>query len=485
MTATRIYDWARTQPQKLALVHNGIPIDYLLLARAIETHRLFFEKAGLPPRGTAVVIISNLADTWFAVLALRALGLDTFCAPSLAAAEAMELKNIACIVVAEAERATQDVNSPLAHQARTIIVPRMHPQFIAPQELPTRLHGAGGHIVYTSGTTGTNKKLLIDAGTQQRRIEQQIAKRSLDQDTLQHCGGFGLWSAAGSAAPLTLWHAGGAAVIDQRQNSLEHFFDYKITRAWLTPPLLTKMLDLRGDDARPVDGFDLSVGSGFLPLRLAERASRHLSRNISMGYSSTECSKIAGTTFRSEEDLYWLTPAPGRVIEFVDDDDRPCPVGQEGKVKVKLTETDCTGYLDDEETTERFFRDGYFYPGDLGVRRADGKIRILGRADDVLNVQGQKLLVAPLEDQVQRILGVGAVCLFAGLSNDGIDELVVAIEGGHKPDKVQIETLLRGFKQFERIRFAILDSFPRTEGGTQKVRRNVLRRQLFPGSHGA
>ena len=191
---------------------------------------------------------------------------------------------------------------------------------------------------------------------------------------------------------------------------------------------------------------------------------------------------MATSEFRSEEDLYWLQPAEGRTIEIVDAEDRPCPVGQEGKIRVKLIGGDCTSYLDDEAASAEFFRGGYFYPGDIGVFREDGKFRILGRAGDVLNMQGNKVPVAPIETQLQLRLGVSAVCLFSGLSDDGKDELVVAIEGDKALEKVQMDAIQQAFGKFERIRFEVLKAFPRTTGGTQKIMREELRKLVFPNT---
>jgi acyl-coenzyme A synthetase/AMP-(fatty) acid ligase len=166
-------------------------------------------------------------------------------------------------------------------------------------------------------------------------------------------------------------------------------------------------------------------------------------------------------------------------VEIVDDDERLCGVGEEGRLRVRLAERDCTEYLDDPEATARFFRNGYFYPGDIAVRREDGRIRILGRVDDVLNVQGNKLAIGPLVDKVQRMLGITSVCLFAGLADDGKEEVVVAIEGDRLPPKEKLDLLARGFPHFGRVRVELVREFPRTAMGTQKVRRAELRKLVF------
>ncbi len=40
-----------------------------------------------------------------------------------------------------------------------------------------------------------------------------------------------------------------------------------------------------------------------------------------------------------------------------------------GRIRLKAAGMSDEGYIDDPETTARLFRDGWFYPGDVGVIR--------------------------------------------------------------------------------------------------------------------
>ncbi len=60
---------------------------------------------------------------------------------------------------------------------------------------------------------------------------------------------------------------------------------------------------------------------------------------------------------------------------MVDEADRPLPPGATGRVRVR-TEEMVQGYLDDEGLTAAFFRDGWFYPGDLGALGAAGRLTL-------------------------------------------------------------------------------------------------------------
>src|SRR5262245_43992335 len=171
--------------------------------------------------------------------------------------------------------------------------------------------------------------------------------------------------------------------------------------------------------------------------------------------------------------MHWLTPDDGRTIEIVDENGNVC---REGELRFLLTEVDCTSYLDDEEASAIVFRDGYFYPGDMAVRRADGRIRILGRVDDVVNVQGRKCAVAPIEQEIQQLLGVDEVCLFSGLNAAGNEELAVAIQSARQLSRSEVEVVARRCAPFETVRVTVFHEFPRTETGMRKTRRSVLKK---------
>jgi acyl-coenzyme A synthetase/AMP-(fatty) acid ligase len=124
----------------------------------------------------------------------------------------------------------------------------------------------------------------------------------------------------------------------------------------------------------------------------------HLTSNLAVIYGSTE---LVTWTMKSQitsmEDLQWLMPWSDRTVEIVDDDGRACPENTAGNLRVQLASFDYQSYLGDPQATSRMFRDGWFYPGDMATQRADGKIRVLGRSVDVLNIKGQKMAVAPIE----------------------------------------------------------------------------------------
>ncbi|MCR6736468.1 MAG: fatty acid--CoA ligase family protein [Afipia sp.] len=127
-------------------------------------------------------------------------------------------------------------------------------------------------------------------------------------------------------------------------------------------------------------------------------------------------------------------PYDGARIEIVDASGRPLPTGTEGTVRVS-SDWMVAGYVDDPALTAAFFRDGWFYPGDLGVIDAGGALRIVGRVNDVLNAGGMKLNAADLDEVIQLHPDVADGFCFLHANGQGLEILsaIVALRPGASP----------------------------------------------------
>jgi acyl-coenzyme A synthetase/AMP-(fatty) acid ligase len=480
-----IYDYACEHPSKTAIVYNGIDISYAAFAQAIGGTISYLDKQALPEGHTVVVRISILADCWVAVLALQALGLNTVCVKSVSGIESLSLRNIVGIVTTEIEAGIDPLEPDSRTGDRVISIP--YPDYSS-EGFPrasasigmTRI---GGHILYTSGTTGSYKKVFLDAELQQQRNAERIrAYKHNQEDTVYHCTDFGLWTSVGYKKPLYVWQMGGCIIFEQRPQWHQYFLQSAMTNTILIPDQVNGLLKFIEEHPlkRTVPDFYLLFGGGFISNTLVEKLRNRVSGYVENIYGSTEINvPTLQSTVENLDDLHWLLPSGYRVVEIVDEGGSVCPTDMEGELRVRLTALDCSSYLDDRQASEKVFRSGCFYPGDMAVRRADGRIRILGRSADVINIRGQKRSVAPFEHEIQQRLGVDAVCLFSGLSSEGEVELLIAIESEYSPEKSDLSNLLEEFAQFGQARFVRITKFPRTQTGTSKIDRIALRKLLF------
>jgi acyl-CoA synthetase (AMP-forming)/AMP-acid ligase II len=122
------------------------------------------------------------------------------------------------------------------------------------------------------------------------------------------------------------------------------------------------------------------------------------SPNVYVDYGANEASPLA--TLRPED---WLEPPgtvgkinPGIEAQAVDDEGRILPPGTSGQLRFRAPWFP-QGYVHNETASNQRFRDGWFYPGDLGAIDARGYVTLRGRADDVINFSGTKIAPSDIE----------------------------------------------------------------------------------------
>jgi acyl-coenzyme A synthetase/AMP-(fatty) acid ligase len=220
----------------------------------------------------------------------------------------------------------------------------------------------------------------------------------------------------------------------------------------------------------------LFLTGGPLSQAMADEAKARLTQQIYTYVSATEVTPFTLTPIEQPEDLRWHRILPSREVQIVDPGGRAVQAGQEGLLRVRVIDG-VTGYFHDDETSRAFFCDGYFYSGDLGVIRRDGRLALLGRVTDVINVLGSKFAPGPIEDAVQCEFGVSAACIFSMLQADGEEVVHVAIESQQPIDLDRLVALLGSMLPNPfRAQVYFVDALPRNDMG--KVQRYVLKHQL-------
>jgi acyl-coenzyme A synthetase/AMP-(fatty) acid ligase len=108
-------------------------------------------------------------------------------------------------------------------------------------------------------------------------------------------------------------------------------------------------------------------------------------------YGSSEAGLMARTTpgMQVKAPLLSGMLTPWMEGEAVDDEDNPLPHGTIGRLRFRGPGMS-TGYIGDDEANARHFRDGWFYPGDLGGVTRQGFLALDGREDDRFSLGGMK-----------------------------------------------------------------------------------------------
>lgn len=343
--------------------------------------------------------------------------------------------------------------------------PSANPPTGSPTDLPADLAA----VIGTSGSTGAAKLALLTTGN----------LRASAEATATVLGGPGRWLLA-----LPPWHiagfqvlvrsvlAGTVPVAMDRAGSFDAAAFAAAASAMgpgrrytsLVPAQLTRLLD-HEPGRRAAATFDaVLVGGAALAPALRERAQAAgipVVATYGMSESAGGC-------------VYDGTPLPG-VQARVDPDGR---IRLGGPVVA-------AGYLGDPaRTREAFGEEGgtrWFRTDDLGALDGDGRLRVLGRADDVINTGGVKVSAAVVEAAVV----AAGLCppdrfVVIGMPDAHLGEAVtlVAERGAGIPELEAVREALRERTIREALprRLELLEALPRTAIG--KPDRPALRRQL-------
>lgn len=237
------------------------------------------------------------------------------------------------------------------------------------------------------------------------------------------------------------------------------------------PAVLHRIVgNLPDDYPKPADLTVLSVGAP-VTADLRAAVTERLASVLMDNYGTTE----AATICDMKADGFGRV-VPGATVEVVNDRDEPV-YGEAGRVR--YTSGACVpGYIDDDEATRRMFGYGWFYPGDEGVLVDRHTLHLIGRADNIVNVRGYKILPQPLEERLLAALPIDDVCVTALPDANGDVQLCVAVVmAGESRDGVLEKLRPMMPALYGPIRLMAVEVIPRTATG--KIKRNDFHAALL------
>lgn len=226
----------------------------------------------------------------------------------------------------------------------------------------------------------------------------------------------------GSARQRTLYSmmSGGTVVMPDETSdpiTLSLINDNNVSIVFSTPFHLSQLLNL----ARPegagllLPTLDMLVCStSEVGEALRQSVRRSVSPNLMVAYGSSEVGYVAAGGGMAQAAVPGSVgfPLPGPTVQLVDDDGVIRQPGVTGRLRIQAPFL-IDGYLDDPEMTAEYFRDGWFYPGDLGAWSPDGQLVFKGRADDMMLLDGINIYPAEIEQTLIQHPAVAESAAFA------------------------------------------------------------------------
>lgn len=333
----------------------------------------------------------------------------------------------------------------------------------------------GAFVVFTSsGTTGKPKLISFD---QKTLFTSYLAYRDGPEVTHQRV------SIEFNYGKKMIWRplfAGGTAVTSEN-GGMKDLFEvckrFKVTKLFLSAHAAQELLgntNTVGVSAPLLRDGSVSLAGSKISSTLTKAIHSRITTKVTVSYGATELGTI---TRASYEDLLINEnsvgyPLPGVNIQIVDPDYRPVASGTQGLIGVR-SQGCIKGYLFDDELNARHFRDGWFYPGDVGTLTDDGMLIFFGRADDMIILNSINIFPAEIEKIAETYSGVNECAAFQirSESHGAIPALAVT-----SPEKLDTDAMLVFCRKSLGIRaprkIFQVESIPRNRQG--KVLRQVL-----------
>lgn len=425
--------WAEVSPHKPALVVDGSPTSYADLFRLVNRARGLLDQQVVAPPGIAVITMESMLHAWVWTLAASSLGFDTVNmvrhGPNPEGPDKMVI------------HLTDQDPSPDAETmpgVPTIFKEVTVTRLLGSEAVPAAVRsGSGSHILLSSGTTGQVKAIAYSDDILTASLNENVGGMEYRQDSVVYLWRFPLFTAAGYRGPPLVWHVGATVVFESDEHFGSAFASDKLTDAVLTPGLLGQLL--ADDNIRRNDGLRLLVVAGSLDWVLVERCRERLTRNVWARYGSTEAGLVCMTRLEKPEDTRTYSTVEGRKVRILDEAGEAVAPGAAGLVWVEP----CGGlssYRSDEALSRAWFRDGWFCTGDLGRLTHDGRLQLLGRANDVIVIRGDKRASLPYEQRIQELTGLTA-CLFVVEGHTGVGKARLFVETETPPDHAALQAI--------------------------------------------
>ena len=348
--------------------------------------------------------------------------------------------------------------------------------------------GALACLVYTSGTTGRPKGVMLGYACLGRRIS-EVANRSgacrHDREAVVRSLAF----VGDLGVTLNVLATGASAhFFDVRAGGLPGLRDYLQREAiTILSPGVTLFRQLV-ETLRPADAFPALrlVRLAGEQVRSEDLAAfqRHCARGsvLRIGYSSTETGPISDYLIDRATPLDGTAPscgfpAQGVDVSVVDSDGTPREDGEPGEIIVRTAELALGYWRRPDETAARFLPgaatgSGTFRTGDRGQWRPDGTLAVLGRVDAQLKVRGNRVEPAEVEIALLTCPGVRAAAVAMRPDRTGRAWLAAYVVGGSPAPSISTlrEALSARLPAYMvPQRFVLLDTLPLTLNGKVDV----------------
>jgi len=421
---------AQADPGALAMVHvddAGVRREYTFGFFRQESSRLANALAanGVKKGDRVMLVLYRRVEYWVSMLALARIGALPIPSPSLLTPHDIEFRvnfaHVSAVICEDSITPRMETARPkcpdlkLMVQVGSSAAPAGWADYEAlkatgADEFPRTPDAPGGDdpmvIFFSSGTTGMPKMVLHTHSYPLGHLTTAVYWHDLEPGDLHLTLSDTGWAKSVWGKFYGQWLAGAAIFVWDFRGKFEPrellriLSEHKIT-TFCAPPTVYRFL-VRED----LKSFDLSslrhctTAGELLNDSVFTDWQKALGLPIYEGYGQTETTLQVAT-------LAFMKPKPGSIgrampdwdIVLLNAEDKPCPPGEEGEICIRLKSEKSTsgipglfsGYLDEQERTDKVVYGGFYHTGDKAWVDEDGYFWFLGRTDDLIKSSGYRI----------------------------------------------------------------------------------------------
>ena len=275
-------------------------------------------------------------------------------------------------------------------------------------------------LMYTGGTTGLPKGVLLDQRAEMLNLYHVAASLGLD-DHRVFLHQTPMFHAASMAAVLGIPACGGTSVfvpLFEPEEVMTAIEQYGVNWTMMVPTMIAMVLNAPGfrpERFRSLE--DLVYGAAPMPAALLAKVQQLFPAcGIWQGYGMTESSSVL--TFLTADDHSRggdVLRSAGRAVMGVelsvrDRSGQPLAAGGDGEVWARGGNI-MKEYWNRPEETAEAFAEGWYHTGDVGHLDKDGYLYLVDRAKDMIVSGGENVYSIEVENAISTHPGVGEVAV--------------------------------------------------------------------------
>lgn len=382
----------------------------------------FFKSHGIGKGDPVMLILKRRYEFWFCLLGLHKLG--AICIPAthlltkkdiVYRCNAADIKMIVCVAEDDVIRHVEDAapESPTL-QKKALVgglkdgwidfnseLSSISDKFDRPSGSESTCNSDIMLLYFTSGTTGMPKMVQHDFTYPLGHILTAKYWQNVSDGGLHLTVADTGWAKAMWGKIYGQWISGASVFVYDYDKFvpcelLNIISKHKIT-SFCAPPTIYRFFikeDLTKYDLSSLK--DCSIAGEPLNPEVYYQFLKATGLELREGYGQTELTvTIATYPWMKPKPGSMGKPSPGYAVALLNDEGKPCEIGEEGQVVIYTDKSIPVGmfkgYYRDPELTRKVWNNNIYYTGDMAWKDEDGYYWFVGRADDLIKSSGYRI----------------------------------------------------------------------------------------------